>query len=61
MINSVLRAVKLIETLTQLGKPTALKDVADAVGLHKVTTHRLLRSLCQSGMVQTVGGMVIMR
>jgi len=56
MINSVLRAVKLIETLTQLGKPTALKDVADAVGLNKVTTHRLLRSLCQSGMVQTVGG-----
>jgi len=56
MINSVLRAVKLVEVLSELKKPTALKNVADAVGLNKVTTHRLLRSLCQSGMVQAVGG-----
>ena len=55
MINSVVRALKLVEILTKRGKPTALKDVAEAVGLNKVTTHRLLRSLCQSGVVQTIG------
>jgi IclR family transcriptional regulator, KDG regulon repressor len=55
MINSVVRAIKLIEILTELGEPTALKTVAEVVGLNKVTTHRLLRSLCQSGMVQNIG------
>ena len=55
MINSVVRAIKLVEILTEFGRPTALKDVADAVELNKVTTHRLLRSLCQSGMVQNIG------
>jgi DNA-binding IclR family transcriptional regulator len=55
MINSVVRAIKLVEILTERRKPTALKDIADAVSLNKVTTHRLLRSLCQGGMVQTTG------
>ena len=55
MINSVVRAIRLVEILVERGKPTALKDLAQAVGLHKVTTHRLLRSLCESGMVQAVG------
>ncbi|MGH8545323.1 MAG: IclR family transcriptional regulator, partial [Gammaproteobacteria bacterium] len=54
-INSVIRAMRLVEILTERGKPTVLKDVAGAVGLNKVTTHRLLRSLCQSGVVQTIG------
>lgn len=52
MINSVIRAIRLVEILSERGKPTVLKDVAQAVGLNKVTTHRLLRSLCESGMVQ---------
>jgi DNA-binding IclR family transcriptional regulator len=55
MINSVVRAIRLVEILVERGKPTALKDVAQAVNLNKVTTHRLLRSLCESGMVQAVG------
>jgi DNA-binding IclR family transcriptional regulator len=55
MINSVVRAIKLVEILTERGKPTALKDIADAARLNKVTTHRLLRSLCQGGVVQTIG------
>ena len=55
MINSVVRAVKLVEILTQKGKPTALKNIAEAARLNKVTTHRLLRSLCEGGIVQTVG------
>jgi DNA-binding IclR family transcriptional regulator len=55
MINSVVRAIKLLEILTERGKPIALKDIADAASLNKVTTHRLLRSLCQGGTVQTTG------
>jgi DNA-binding IclR family transcriptional regulator len=55
MINSVVRAVKLLEILAEGGKSSALKDIASAAGVNKVTTHRLLRSLCQSGAVQTVG------
>jgi DNA-binding IclR family transcriptional regulator len=47
--------MRLVEILKERGKPTALKDVAAAVGLNKVTTHRLLRSLCQSGIVQSIG------
>jgi DNA-binding IclR family transcriptional regulator len=55
MINSVIRAMRLVEILKERGKPTALMDVAAAVNLNKVTTHRLLRSLCQSGTVQNIG------
>jgi DNA-binding IclR family transcriptional regulator len=55
MINSVLRAVRLLEILNDRKKPTPLKDVAQAAGLNKVTTHRLLRSLCKSGVVQMIG------
>lgn len=55
MINSVVRALKLIEILAERGKPFPLKDIANAASMNKVTAHRLLRSLCQSGAVQTVG------
>ena len=55
MINSVIRAIKLVEILTERGKPAALKEIADAARLNKVTTHRLLRSLCEGGVVQTIG------
>src|SRR5262245_28744332 len=55
MINSVIRAMRLVEILKERGKPTALKEVAAAVNLNKVTTHRLLRSLCQSGIIQSIG------
>jgi len=47
--------MRLVEILKERGKPTALKDVAVAVNLSRVTTHRLLRSLCQSGMIQSIG------
>ena len=46
--------MRLVETSKEQGKPTALKDVAAAVNLNKVTTHRLLRSLCLSGIVRTI-------
>jgi DNA-binding IclR family transcriptional regulator len=55
MINSVIRAMRVVEILAGRKKPVALKDVAQAVGLNKVTTHRLLRSLCESGMIQIIG------
>jgi DNA-binding IclR family transcriptional regulator len=55
MINSVVRAIRLVEILTDRRKPTPLKAVAQAAGLNKVTTHRLLRSLCGSGVVQIIG------
>lgn len=55
MNNSVLRAIRIVDTLTKLGRPTALKDVAKAVGLNKVTTYRLLKSLCVGGVVQSIG------
>jgi DNA-binding IclR family transcriptional regulator len=55
MINSVVRAIRLVEILSDRKKPTPLKDVAQAAALNKVTTHRLLRSLCKSGVVQRIG------
>jgi DNA-binding IclR family transcriptional regulator len=55
MINSAVRAVKLMEILAERGKPIALKEIAHAANLNKVTTHRLLRSLCQGGAVQPMG------
>jgi len=55
MNNSVVRAVKVMEILAERGKPTALKEIAAAASLHKVTTHRLLRSLCEGGAVQAIG------
>lgn len=55
MINSVVRALKLIEILAERGKPFPLKDIANAAGMNKVTAHRLLRSLCESGAVQAIG------
>jgi len=55
MINSVIRAIRIVEVLTQFGRPTALRDVAKAVDLNKATAYRLLRSLCQGGLVQNVG------
>jgi DNA-binding IclR family transcriptional regulator len=55
MINSVVRAIRLVEILAERGKPVALKEIAEAANLNKVTTHRLLRSLCQGGTVQTIG------
>ena len=47
--------MRLLEILNDRKKPTPLKDVAQAAGLNKVTTHRLLRSLCKSGVVQMIG------
>jgi DNA-binding IclR family transcriptional regulator len=47
--------MRLVEILTERGRPAALKEVAQAAGLNKVTTHRLLRALCESGMVRSVG------
>jgi DNA-binding IclR family transcriptional regulator len=47
--------VRLLEILNDRKKPTPLKDVAQAAGLNKVTTHRLLRSLSKSGVVQMIG------
>ena len=47
--------MRLVEILSERKKPTSLKDVAQAAGLNKVTTHRLLRSLCSSGVVQMIG------
>jgi DNA-binding IclR family transcriptional regulator len=55
MNNSVLRAIGIVDALTKLGRPTALKDVAKVVGLNKVTTYRLLKSLCVGGVVQNIG------
>jgi DNA-binding IclR family transcriptional regulator len=55
MVNSVVRAMRLVEILSERKKPTSLKDVAQAAGLNKVTTHRLLRSLCSSGVVRMIG------
>ena len=46
----------MVEILSERKKPTSLKDVAQTAGLNKVTTHRLLRSLCTSGVVQMIGG-----
>ena len=44
-----------MEILAERGKATALKEIANAASLNKVTTHRLLRSLCEGGAVQTIG------
>jgi DNA-binding IclR family transcriptional regulator len=55
MNNSVVRALRIVELLNRLGRPTALKNVAKEAGLNKATTYRLLRSLCESGLVQNVG------
>ena len=55
MNNSVDRALRIVELLNQLGRPTALKDVAKAANLNKATAYRLLRSLCDRGLVQNVG------
>jgi len=55
MNNSVDRALRIVELLNQLGRPTALKDVAKAASLNKATAYRLLRSLCDRGLVQNVG------
>ena len=55
MSNSVSRAIGIVELLNQLGRPTPLKDVAKAASLNKATAYRLLRSLCESGLVQNVG------
>jgi DNA-binding IclR family transcriptional regulator len=56
MLNSVIRAMKVLEALAGTGKPVALKDLAKTLGLDKATAHRLLNSLCSGGMVQKLGG-----
>jgi len=55
MNNSVVRAMKVMEILAERGKPIALKEIATAASLNKVTTYRLLRSLCEGGAVQAMG------
>ena len=54
MNSSVDRAIRIIELLNQIGRPTPLKDVAKAANLNKATAYRLLRSLCDKGLVQNV-------
>lgn len=54
MNNSVVRALRIVELLNRLGRPTPLKDIAKAENLNKATTYRLLRSLCARGLVQNV-------
>jgi DNA-binding IclR family transcriptional regulator len=54
MSNSVARALRIVEILNRFARPTALKHIATAANLNKATTYRLLRSLCESRLVQNV-------
>jgi DNA-binding IclR family transcriptional regulator len=54
MNSSVDRALRIVELLNQFGRPMALKDVAKALNLNKATAYRLLRSLCNRGLVRNV-------
>ncbi len=51
-IQSVERAARILETLSENNGPMSLNDVAQRVELGKSTTHRLLASLCHTGLAR---------
>src|SRR5258706_11608679 len=46
------RMMKLLEVLARNGEPVALKNLAQASGLHPSTTHRILSALVAGGMAE---------
>ena len=52
MNRSILRGVTILETLARAGRPLALKELAAAAGLNKITAYRLMISLEAKGLVQ---------
>jgi DNA-binding IclR family transcriptional regulator len=51
MNRSILRGVAILETLARAGRPLALKELAAAAGLNKMTVYRLMISLESKGLV----------
>jgi DNA-binding IclR family transcriptional regulator len=49
LVNSVIKACQIIETFTQDRPALTLGELAEANGLNKTTTHRLLASLVRAG------------
>ena len=51
MNRSILRGVTILEAMAKFGKPLALKELAAAAGLNKITAYRLVISLEAKGLV----------
>jgi IclR family acetate operon transcriptional repressor len=52
MNQSVLRGITILETLAKTDRPLALKEVAAAAGLNKITVYRLMISLEAKGLIR---------
>ena len=48
---SIKRAIEVLRTLCSGRTPQSVAQVSAATGLHRATTHRILRALCDEGMV----------
>jgi len=55
MNNSVVKAIQLLEELSQARQPVALKDLARRTRLNKATAYRMLNALCQKDLAQKAG------
>jgi IclR family transcriptional regulator, acetate operon repressor len=56
MNRSILRGITILETLARAGRPLALKELAAAAGLNKMTVYRLMISLEAKGLVHKLSG-----
>ncbi len=55
-VQSIDRALSVLEALTGEREGVSLSRIAQRVDLHKSTTHRLLASLCQRGYAERLAG-----
>ncbi len=55
-VQSVDRAIAVLNELSRQSRPRTAFEVAEATSLHRTIVHRLLRTLVSSGMVKDEGG-----
>jgi len=53
-VQSIERALTILEALSKEEKPLELKELAKKVKLHKTTTHRILKTLMERGYVENI-------
>ena len=56
-VQSIDRALDIIEAVAEAGRPMGLTEIANQVGLHKSTAYRIIETLFQRGyLAKTIEG-----
>ena len=55
LIQSIARAVRILEVISECNEGYKLKDISERMGLQNTTVHNILSTLCQLGLAKQTG------